>query len=282
MWSSRRLSPSDPESTVTAPAPVLPELHAPATWHRIDFISDLHLQAGDPATVDTWKHYLTSTPAQAIIILGDLFEVWVGDDAAAAPGFEQDCAGILAKAAERCEIHFMQGNRDFLLGPDFLEASRMRGLADPTVLAFAGSRWLLSHGDALCLDDVSYQQFRQVVRDPVWQSAMLARPLAERRAIARQIREHGNRASTGNPGDYADVDATAARGWLQAAGATTLIHGHTHRPGAHDLPEPEGARASTGPTLRRVVLSDWDMRAKPPRAEVLRLSSAGLERIAIG
>ena len=82
MWSSRRLSPSDPESTVTAPAPVLPELHAPATWHRIDFISDLHLQAGDPATVDTWKHYLTSTPAQAIIILGDLFEVWVGDDAA--------------------------------------------------------------------------------------------------------------------------------------------------------------------------------------------------------
>jgi UDP-2,3-diacylglucosamine hydrolase len=176
----------------------------------------------------------------------------------------------------------MQGNRDFLLGPDFLEASRMRGLADPTVLAFAGSRWLLSHGDALCLDDVSYQQFRQVVRDPVWQSAMLARPLAERRAIARQIREHGNRASTGNPGDYADVDATAARGWLQSAGATTLIHGHTHRPGAHDLPEPEGARASTGPTLRRVVLSDWDMRAKPPRAEVLRLSSAGLERIAIG
>ena len=102
---------------MTAPAPVLPELHAPATWHRIDFISDLHLQAGDPATVDTWKHYLTSTPAQAIIILGDLFEVWVGDDAAAAPGFEQDCAGILAKAAERCEIHFMQGNRDFLLGP---------------------------------------------------------------------------------------------------------------------------------------------------------------------
>jgi UDP-2,3-diacylglucosamine hydrolase len=132
------------------------------------------------------------------------------------------------------------------------------------------------------LDDVSYQQFRQVVRDPVWQSAMLARPLAERRSIARQIREHGNRASTGNPGDYADVDATAARGWLQSAGATTLIHGHTHRPGANDLPEPEGACASTGPTLRRVVLSDWDMRAKPPRAEVLRLSSAGLERIAIG
>jgi UDP-2,3-diacylglucosamine hydrolase len=269
---------------MTTAAPGLPELHAPTNWHVIDLMSDLHLQAGDPATVDAWKRYLDGTPAQAVFVLGDLFEVWVGDDAAAAPGFEQDCAGILARAAERIELHFMQGNRDFLLGPRFLEASRMRGLADPTVLAFGGTRWLLSHGDALCLDDVPYQQFRQLVRDPAWQSAMLARPLAERRAIARQIREHGNRAATGNPDDYADVDTAAARRWLHAAGATTLIHGHTHRPGTHTLPEPEGActSAGAGSPMRRVVLSDWDMRATPPRAEILRLTSAGLERIAIG
>ncbi len=276
MWSSKRPSHSEAATSLTIDTPGMQVLKAPANWRVLDFISDLHLQAGEPATVNAWKRYLADTPADALFILGDLFEVWVGDDAANGPGFELECARTLAKAGERCAIHFMQGNRDFLLGPSFLSASRMRGLVDPTVLVFSGQRWLLSHGDALCLDDAPYQTFRRLVRDPAWQRTVLSRTLPERRLLARQIREQGNRSATGNPHDYADVDPDAARQWLQAADAKTLIHGHTHRPGEHLLSEP----GAGGPTaLRRVVLSDWDADATPPRAQALRLTAAGLQRL---
>lgn len=268
---------------MTPAAPRINVLQATPAWRIIDFISDLHLKAGDPATFDAWQRYLATTRADAVFILGDLFEVWVGDDAAKAPGFEQECGRILAAAAGRYDVFFMHGNRDFLLGETFLAASRMQGLHDPTVLDFAGQRWLLSHGDALCLDDVDYQQFRLLVRNPAWQQAVLARPLAERRALALEIRQHGTREAVGNPYDFADVDAASARMWLSAAGATTLIHGHTHRPGETDL----GAVTGRGnlhtegvtPNLRRVVLSDWDAAAAPARAQVLRLSASGLQRI---
>jgi len=261
--------------------PRIEVLQAPAAWRVVDFISDLHLQAGEPATFDTWRRYLGSTDADAVFILGDLFEVWVGDDAAQAPGFEQDCGRILAAAASRRDLFFMHGNRDFLLGEAFLAASKMRVLHDPTVLEFAGQRWLLSHGDALCLDDTEYQQFRRVVRDPAWQEAVLQRPLAERRAIAREIRQKGTRNAAGNLADYADVDAATARQWLDAASASTLIHGHTHRPGAHDLGAPPSSDrpGATNHRRQRVVLSDWDAAATPPRTQVLRLTVNGLQRI---
>jgi UDP-2,3-diacylglucosamine hydrolase len=258
-------------------------LNAPPAWRVIDFISDLHLQAGDPATFAAWQQYLANTPADAVFILGDLFEVWVGDDAAQAPGFEQDCARILAAAARSRDVFFMHGNRDFLLGEAFLAVSGMHVLHDPTALEFSGQRWLLSHGDALCLDDVDYQQFRLMVRSPAWQQAVLARSLEQRRTLAREIRQHGSRHTVGSTADYADVDADAARSWLSAAGATTLIHGHTHRPRAHDLGLSQGQNkvhsGSGEPDLRRVVLSDWDVGAEPPRAQVLRLSADGLQRI---
>ncbi len=265
--------------------PRIEVLQAPPAWRLVEFISDLHLQAGEPATFDAWRHYLAHTPADAVFILGDLFEVWVGDDAAEAPGFERDCGRILAQAARRQDVFFMHGNRDFLVGDAFLAVSGMRGLHDPTVLDFAGQRWLLSHGDALCLDDVDYQQFRRLVRDPAWQQAVLARSLAQRRTLAREIRQHGTRSAGGDPAGYADVDTAAARDWLSVAGATTLIHGHTHRPGDHDLgvstgPAPESPGAGTTP-LRRVVLSDWDAAATPARAQVLRLSIDGLQRVDI-
>lgn len=269
---------------MTTALPRFPVLQAPPAWRVVDFISDLHLQAGEPATFEAWRRYMAGTPADAVFILGDLFEVWVGDDAAGAPGFEQDCARILADAAGRCDVFFMPGNRDFLVGQAFLGGCQTRLLPDPTVFDFAGQRWLLSHGDALCLDDTDYQRFRTDVRSPAWQQAFLARPLAERQGIARGLREQSEaRKRTSRPEDYADVDGAAARQWLAAAKATTLIHGHTHRPADHelgDVPNLMGAPSGHGATqLQRVVLSDWDAAATPPRAQVLRGSAHGLQRI---
>jgi UDP-2,3-diacylglucosamine hydrolase len=259
----------DTPSTV----PPIAELHAPPSWGTVDFISDLHLQAGDAATFAAWRNYMESTPADAVFILGDLFEVWVGDDAVGAAAgaqgsFEGHCAHLLSQTAGRLALFFMHGNRDFLVGPDLMALCHTTLLADPTVLGFNGQRWLLSHGDALCLGDVDYLQFRREVRSAAWQRSFLARPLAERQAIARGLREQSEaRKQSGAP--YADVDGNAARAQLQAAKAHILIHGHTHRPAVHDL----------GNGYSRVVLSDWDAAAAVPRAEVLRLTATGLRRI---
>ena len=256
--------------------PPVAELQAPPSWRTVDFISDLHLGADEPATFGAWQHYLRGTPADAVFILGDLFEVWPGDDVIAAgpDSFEYGCACALRDAASRLAVFFMHGNRDFLVGQGLTSFSHATLLQDPTVLGFAGQRWLLSHGDALCLDDVDYMRFRELVRGSAWQSDFLAKPLAERQAIARELRRQSE--ARKQPGAhyaryarYADVDATAARQWLAAADARTLIHGHTHKPAVHDL----------GAGLSRVVLSDWDMSARPPRADVLRLSAAGLHRL---
>lgn len=251
------------------------ELAAPPAWRMVDFISDLHLNAAEPATFAAWQNYLRTTPADAVFMLGDLFEVWVGDDAvshsvlaAGETSFEHRCAQLLSQTAQRLALFFMHGNRDFLLGQAFMAHCHATLLPDPTVLAFAGQRWLLSHGDALCLEDVDYLQFRRQVRSPEWQRAFLARPLAERQAIARDMRQQSE-ARKANGADYADVDAAAARQWLQTAQARTLIHGHTHKPATHDL----------GKSLSRVVLSDWDAAASTPRGDLLRLTASGLERI---
>ena len=258
---------ADPLTTV----PPFEELVAPPHWRTVDFISDLHLQASEPATVAAFQHYLESTPADALFILGDLFEVWVGDDALREPGsFEAQGCALLRAATQRLPVYFMHGNRDFLAGPDFLAACCITGLADPTVLAFGGQRYVLSHGDLLCLDDVDYQRFRIQARSADWQQQFLAQPLATRRAQARGIRQESE-AKKQSGASYADVDGSAAVAWLHAASAHTLIHGHTHRPAHHVL----------APGLQRVVLSDWDAAALPPRLETLRLSSAGLERLSL-
>jgi UDP-2,3-diacylglucosamine hydrolase len=253
--------------------PPMADLQAPAAWATVDFISDLHLRAEEPATFDAWARYLQSTPADAVFLLGDVFEVWVGDDVLSDPTslnerFEARCAREMAAAAQRLALFFMHGNRDFLVGQALMTHCRATLLADPTVLDFGGQRWLLSHGDGLCLDDTEYLQFRSQVQQPAWQDAFLARPLAEREAIARSLRTQSE-ARKHSGATYADVDNAAARQWLQAAGAHTLIHGHTHRPARHDL----------GQGLQRVVLCDWDAAASPPRAEVLRLNANGLQRL---
>ncbi len=240
-------------------------------WRAIDFISDLHLQATGRATFDAWQHYMAQTPADALFILGDLFEVWVGDDLTASPGdadsaFALQCQQTIKATSARLPVYVMHGNRDFLLGPDFARDCGMTLLPDPTVLDFDGQRWLLSHGDELCLADVDYQHFRQQVRSEAWRQTFLAKPLPERQAIAKNLRTQSDARKTGGA-SYADVDTAMALAWLEAAQASTLIHGHTHHPADHVLGEPNGR------TLRRLVLSDWDAGAKPPRLEVLRLQT---------
>ena len=160
------------------------EIKAPPQWQYVDFISDLHLQAADRSTFSAWVGYMQTTRAEAVFILGDLFEVWVGDDAALVPGsFEAECVSVLRHAGERLALFIMQGNRDFLMGPALMQACHATALPDPNVLDFAGERWLLSHGDALCVDDLDYQAFRQQVRGADWQQQFLSRPLAERQDI---------------------------------------------------------------------------------------------------
>lgn len=247
----------------------IPVLTAPPAWRTVDFIADLHLQEAEPATFAAWRDYLRTTTADAVFVLGDLFEAWPGDDAIGPPGFAADCAHALREAAARRPLFFLHGNRDFLVGPALADATGVSLMDDPTALAFGGQRWLLTHGDALCIDDAQYQRFRAQVRSPQWQAQVLARPLAERQALARQMRD-ASQARHAVTTDYADVDAALARQWLARAGATVMIHGHTHRPAEHAL----------GDGLRRIVLSDWDLEATPPRAQALRLSRAGqFERI---
>ena len=260
---------------MTTTVPLLAEINAPASWRTVDFISDLHLQADEPATFRAWQTYLTHSPADAVFILGDLFEVWVGDDSAtqeagAAPSFEARCADILKSAGSRLALFFMHGNRDFLVGQSLMDRCHAQLLHDPCTLLFNQQRWLLSHGDALCVDDVAYQQFRQLVRSAAWQADFLAKPLAERQAMARHMRQQSE-ASKQTTSVFADADTDMTLRWLVDAGADTLIHGHTHQPADHLLSDQK----------RRVVLSDWDAAARPPRAEVLRLTQTGMQRIAL-
>ena len=258
-------------SAPTHPIPAAELLLAEAGWHTIDCISDLHLQQ-DGATWQTLRHYLRQTPAQALFLLGDIFEVWVGDDVLddAGHAFEQQVADELATLAARgCQVLLMHGNRDFLLAQAFCERARARMLPDPSVLQLPdGERVLLSHGDALCIDDVAYMQFRQTVRNPAVQQQFLQQPLAARVAMTQQMRAQSDaRKNALGVEGYADVDAELARAWLLAHDATTLIHGHTHRPGEHALQQPQDRCA-----LRRIVLSDWELEPGhgPQRAQVLR------------
>lgn len=296
-----------------SPTPgLLREVRAAPHWRQVDFISDLHLHPEDPATARAWRDYLAATEADAVFILGDLFEVWPGDDCLKAsadlgpgtdPGigassssspspdadrdsdreppldsglesarardfaraFARECAAALRAASQRLALFFLHGNRDFLLGEGFAAATGAQGLADPALLHFGPRKLLLSHGDALCLDDGDYQRFRAQVRDPAWIAALLQRPLAEREALGRQLRAESTARHVTQP-TYADADAALSRQWLLEAGAQDLVHGHTHRPADHNL----------GEGLVRRVLSDWDAAATPPRAQVLRLDAAGV------
>ena len=233
----------------------------------------MHLSEATPRALDALAHYLLTTPAESVWILGDLFEVWVGDDSREGP-FERRCLEVLAEAACHRSIHFMHGNRDFLVGQGMLRQCGVTALADPTVLLAFGQRLLVTHGDELCVADTEYQAFRQQVRSIAWQRSFLERTLAARRQIGREMREKSRaRHRQRKSGESADVDPAAAVQWLHLSGARTMVHGHTHRPGHEVL----------APGFERLVLSDWSLERDdgPRRAEALRWTAESFCRVPI-
>jgi UDP-2,3-diacylglucosamine hydrolase len=223
-------------------------------WQRVDLISDVHLQASELATAQAWEHYLSHCSADALFILGDLFEVWVGDDilhtpshSAELPGqaFAQRCAQALRQLTHTRPVYVMHGNRDFLLGPGFAAHTGCTLLDDPCTLDFGPVRYLLTHGDAWCLADKGYQAFRA----QAYKAGIVGQGMG-----------------------FADVDETTALNAMANTGSHVLIHGHTHQPATHTL----------GKQAQRVVMSDWDALAAPARLQVLSLDAqGGIERRAL-
>ena len=258
------------------PLPLFAELKAPDQWRAIDFISDLHLSPQVPRTFEAWAAFMRGSRADAIFILGDLLEVWVGDDSRHGE-FEASCVAVLNEAATSHDVRFMAGNRDFLIGQDMLTASHAALLPDPTVVDAFGRRVLLSHGDELCRADVDYQRYRALVRSATFQQQFLSKPLVERQAFVRKLRDDSEarrRAAgqTQNVESMADLDRLETLAWMNAAAAHVLVHGHTHQPADEALDS----------THLRHVLSDWELDAAGPaqaRSEVLRWSARGFERM---
>lgn len=214
------------------------------------FISDLHLDPARPAIVRLFLEFLAKArhEAQALYILGDLFEAWIGDDAARDD--EPALAGLRAFAASGRPLYVMRGNRDFLLGEDFERITGARLLPEPTVIRIDGERVLLLHGDSLCTDDHEYQKFRAMVRDPAWQRQFLALSIAERVQQARAARGESRQRNSALDDHLMDVNQAAVLEATGGHGVRTLVHGHTHRPAIHQL-EVHGQPA------RRIVLGDW-------------------------
>lgn len=228
------------------------------------FVADLHLDR-QQATTDCFRA-LCEGPARAaaaLYILGDLFDVWIGDDDPE-PAYVPVFDALAALTAIGVPAYFIAGNRDFLVGTELLERTGMRALAEPTLIDLFGTRTLLCHGDTLCTDDVDYQQFRAQVRTPQWQRDFLHKPLDERRRIADGLRGGSRDSMASKASAIMDVNEAAVIDALRTYDARQMIHGHTHRP-AHHEHRVDGEPAS------RYVLSDWDR-----RASMVAATAAGL------
>lgn len=223
---------------------------------RALFISDLHLAGERPAANEQFFRFLREETARAdsMYVLGDLFECWAGDDEltdkTGDPLAAEVAQGLRALADAGVKVHVMHGNRDFLAGKGFLDASGAQLLDDPCVIKFAGKRLALLHGDTLCTDDHDYQAWRRTVRSAAWQREFLAKPLAARRAALAGLRETSREIVAAKPADIMDVNADAVRAAFRNLGVNRMIHGHTHRPARHEV-EVDGARCE------RWVLPDW-------------------------
>jgi UDP-2,3-diacylglucosamine hydrolase len=234
------------------------------------FVSDLHLDEGRPAATAQFERFLgeAAPGADALYILGDLFEYWVGDDGLGLP-FPARIASLIAGAARSVPIHFMHGNRDFLVAHRFGHDIGVTLIEDPTIVDLYGERTLLMHGDTLCTDDRPYQAFREQVRSPAWQSAFLARPLEERTGIALRLREESEVAKGGKAAEIMDVAPATVEKAFAESGCRQLIHGHTHRPGRH-------VHRVDGRDCIRWVLADWYT-----RGSYLEATPGGIRSVAL-
>lgn len=215
------------------------------------FISDLHLTAERPEANERFFRFMEGSArgAAALYVLGDLFEVWIGDDDLAEK-FNSLIADFFAALVKSgTPVYLMHGNRDFLIGRRFCRATGATLLKDPTVLGI-GTPTLLMHGDTLCTDDVDYQRWRKKARNRVFQAVFLAKSLEQRRKIGVEARQKSKSVVAGKPAGIMDVNAGAVAEAFRRHGVTRLIHGHTHRPGRHEI-EVDGRRCE------RWVLPDW-------------------------
>jgi len=215
------------------------------------FVSDLHLDAERPEAIDAFVDFVSRDciRAERLFILGDLFEVWVGDDDDD-PVLARAIDAIASLRAYEVPCYVMHGNRDFLLGDAFAARTGAKILTDYVTVDIYGESLLLTHGDLLCTDDTAYMKLRATVRDPEWQSAFLERPIEERRNIAASMRERSKTETAIKPDDIMDVNQTAVEETLRSHDVRVLIHGHTHRPAVHRF-ELDGQAAT------RIVLGDW-------------------------
>ena len=218
---------------------------------RTLFISDLHLAEDRPATTERFARFIAETVpgCDALYILGDLFEYWVGDDGLALE-LPAHIASLLRPAARACPTYFMHGNRDFMVASRFCAETGVRLLVDPTVIELYGERTILLHGDTLCTGDRDYLAFRAQVRDPAWQAAAMQKPIAERIAIAKGMRMRSEGEKGGKGEAIMDVETDAVEAVFAGSGCRLMIHGHTHRPARHE--HIVGTRSCV-----RWVLPDW-------------------------
>ena len=230
------------------------------------FISDLHLQPGQPAITAAFHAFMEQqAPAAAsLYLLGDLFEYWAGDDDLAEPFHQEITAAIRRVSDAGVAVFWIAGNRDFLARDGFAAASGATILPETWVADIAGHRVVMLHGDAQCTDDVKYMAFRAQVRQPAWQQQFLAMPLAQRKAIIAGLRDNSRKAHTEKSYEIMDVTPQAISAIFEETGADVMIHGHTHRPALHQV---DGKR--------RYVLPDWEPESAPPRGGWIAIAPDG-------
>ncbi len=232
------------------------------------FISDLHLSAERPRLIEQFIRLTRNEArkAEALYILGDLFEAWLGDDAVL-PEMTTAIEALKTLTESGIPVYVMAGNRDFLMGEGFAAMSGVKLIDDPTIIDLYGTPTLLMHGDTLCTDDVIYQQVRTQVRDPAWIAAALAMSIEERIATAKKMRTQSQAHTQNTAEEIMDVNADAVAEALRQHGVTRLIHGHTHRPAIHSL-------KVNGQPATRIVLGDWYQ-----QASLLHCNESGCELV---
>jgi UDP-2,3-diacylglucosamine hydrolase len=218
---------------------------------EILFISDLHLAAERPRMIELFSAFVDdiAVGADMLYILGDFLEYWIGDDDPAT-GLQPVFDALSHLHTAGTSVRFMHGNRDFLIGEDLAQRYHFDIIPDPTVEVLHGERVLLMHGDLLCTDDIEYQKFRAMVRNPAWIADVLSKPVEQRRALAASLRDTSKQAVAEKSEYIMDVNQQAVETYMHEQHTKLLIHGHTHRPGIHDF-------KLDGSTAKRIVLGDW-------------------------